>query len=236
MQLALESADVVCPLFVRYRNRSKKNLVARFADATLPEGCQKFMITKTFFLSVVWSFTFIYCAAAQPAQQSKVPRIGVILPGGPLYGIIEGLRYGLNELGLQEGKQFTLVVRDTKGDLKIAEEAARDFEREKVNSALCDGERSDRRGQSGDGQYADCVLHRQRPGDLRTGERLRHARRQADRGSLSGEGPHREAFGNSQRDAAKNRSSADVFTIRKIRSLRTVLHWHGKKRNDWGSS
>jgi hypothetical protein len=24
MQLALESADVVCPLFVRYRNRSKE--------------------------------------------------------------------------------------------------------------------------------------------------------------------------------------------------------------------
>jgi ABC-type uncharacterized transport system substrate-binding protein len=91
------------------------------------------MIAKTFFLSVVWSFTVTYCAAAQPAQQSKVPRIGVILPGGPLHGTIEGLRYGLQELGLQEGKQFTLVIRDTKGDLKIAEEAARDFEREKVN-------------------------------------------------------------------------------------------------------
>ena len=39
------------------------------------------MITKTFFLSVVWSFTFIYCAAAQPANV-EVPRIGVILPGG----------------------------------------------------------------------------------------------------------------------------------------------------------
>jgi putative tryptophan/tyrosine transport system substrate-binding protein len=103
------------------------------SDATLPEGCQKFMITKTFFLSVVWFFTVTYCAAAQPAQQSKVARIGVILPGGPLHGTIEGLRYGLQELGLQEGKQFTLVIRDTKGDLKIAEEAARDFEREKVN-------------------------------------------------------------------------------------------------------
>jgi putative ABC transport system substrate-binding protein len=91
------------------------------------------MITKTFFLSVVWSFTFIYCAAAQPAQPSKVQRIGVILPGGPLYGIVEGLRHGLKELGLQEGKQFTLAIRDTKGDLKIAEEAARDFEREKVS-------------------------------------------------------------------------------------------------------
>ena len=91
------------------------------------------MIAKTFFLSVVWSFTVTYCAAAQPAQQSKVPRIGVILPGGPLYGIVEGLRHGLKELGLQEGKQFTLAIRDTKGDLKIAEEAARDFEREKVS-------------------------------------------------------------------------------------------------------
>jgi len=91
------------------------------------------MITKTFFLSVAWFFTVTYCAAAQPAQQSKVPRIGVILPGGPLYGAIEGLRYGLKELGLQEGKQFTLVIRDTKGDLKLAEEAAREFEREKIN-------------------------------------------------------------------------------------------------------
>jgi putative ABC transport system substrate-binding protein len=91
------------------------------------------MIAKTFFLSVAWFFTVTYCAAAQPAQQSKVPRIGVILPGGPLYGAIEGLRYGLKELGLQEGKQFTLVIRDTKGDLKLAEEAAREFEREKIN-------------------------------------------------------------------------------------------------------
>jgi hypothetical protein len=40
MQLALESADVVCPLFVRYRNRSKKIQLLGFADATLPEGCQ----------------------------------------------------------------------------------------------------------------------------------------------------------------------------------------------------
>jgi putative ABC transport system substrate-binding protein len=74
----------------------------------------------------------IALAAPAQAQQPKLQRIGVILPGGPLYGIIEGLRYGLNELGLQEGKQFTLVIRDTKGDPKAAEEAARDFEREKV--------------------------------------------------------------------------------------------------------
>src|SRR6266545_4514801 len=66
-------------------------------------------------------------------QQPKLYRIGVILPGGPLYETVEGLRYGLKELGLQEGKQFTLEIRDTKGDPKAAEEAARNFEQEKFN-------------------------------------------------------------------------------------------------------
>src|SRR5438093_13325460 len=77
----------------------------------------------------------VLIALAEPvqAQPSKAQRIGVILPGGPLYGIVEGLRYGLKELGLQEGKQFTLEIRDTKGDPKVAEEAARNFEREKFN-------------------------------------------------------------------------------------------------------
>jgi putative ABC transport system substrate-binding protein len=36
-------------------------------------------------------------------------------------------------LGLQEGKQFVLEIRDTKGDLKAVEQAARTLEQEKVN-------------------------------------------------------------------------------------------------------
>ncbi len=40
---------------------------------------------------------------------------------------------GLKELRLQEGSQFTLAVRDTKGDPKAAQGAARNFEREKAN-------------------------------------------------------------------------------------------------------
>ena len=40
------------------------------------------------------------------AQQSKVYRIGVLLPGGALHEIVEGLREGLRQLGLQEGKQL----------------------------------------------------------------------------------------------------------------------------------
>ena len=47
--------------------------------------------------------------------------------------IIDGLRIGLKELGLEEGKQFVLEIRDTKSDMKAAEEAARNLEQEKVN-------------------------------------------------------------------------------------------------------
>ena len=72
-------------------------------------------------------------AAIAEAQQPKAYRIGVIVPGGPLHEVIDGLRDGLRELGLEEGKQYALTVRDTKGDTKVANEAARSFDREKVN-------------------------------------------------------------------------------------------------------
>jgi putative ABC transport system substrate-binding protein len=67
------------------------------------------------------------------AQQPKVYRVGVITAGGPFYENIDGLRAGLRKLGLEEGKQFTLTIRDTKGDAKVAEEAARNFEQDKVD-------------------------------------------------------------------------------------------------------
>jgi putative tryptophan/tyrosine transport system substrate-binding protein len=67
------------------------------------------------------------------AGQAKVYRIGALFPGGPLSETIDGLRGGLGELGLKEGKQFTLAIVDTKGDAKTAEEAARNFEREKFD-------------------------------------------------------------------------------------------------------
>ena len=67
------------------------------------------------------------------AQQPKVYRIGVVISGGPLYEAVDGLRTGLRELGLQEGKQFSLTIRDTKGDAKAAEQAVRALEGEKVS-------------------------------------------------------------------------------------------------------
>src|SRR5438552_1390675 len=67
------------------------------------------------------------------AQQAKVHRVGVILQGGPTYQVVDGLREGLKELGLEEGKHLVLEIRDTKGDLKAVEQAAKNLEREKVN-------------------------------------------------------------------------------------------------------
>jgi ABC-type uncharacterized transport system substrate-binding protein len=67
------------------------------------------------------------------AQQPKVYRVGVITAGGAWYEVIDGLRAGLKQLGFEEEKQFTLAIRDTKGNAKAAEEAAKNLEQEKVN-------------------------------------------------------------------------------------------------------
>src|SRR5262245_24887903 len=67
------------------------------------------------------------------AQQARVYRIGVVLQGGPYFADIDGLRDGLKELGLVEGKHFVLDVRDTKGDLTVVESAARALEERKVD-------------------------------------------------------------------------------------------------------
>ena len=98
--------------------------------AAMPEGYAKFMIKKIFLIALLSFFSFDFSATAQPA---KPYRIGVILPGGPLHGTINGLREGLKELGLTEGKHYTLAVEDTKDDTKAVTSAAKNFEREKVD-------------------------------------------------------------------------------------------------------
>ncbi len=67
------------------------------------------------------------------AQQARVFRVGVILQGGAYYPAIDGLRDGLKALGLEDGKQVILHVRDTKGDLKSVEAAAKGLEKENVD-------------------------------------------------------------------------------------------------------
>jgi ABC-type uncharacterized transport system substrate-binding protein len=74
-------------------------------------------------------------ASSTEAQEAKVYRIGVITAGGAWYEVIDGLRAGLKQLGLEERKHFTLAIRDTKGNAKAAEEAAKNLnlEQDKVN-------------------------------------------------------------------------------------------------------
>jgi len=59
--------------------------------------------------------------------------VGVVLHGGPYSSAVDGLRDGLRELGLEEGKQFVLDVRIGRGDVQSVEAAARSLEAEKVD-------------------------------------------------------------------------------------------------------
>jgi putative ABC transport system substrate-binding protein len=83
-------------------------------------------------LSVI-AFVLVVAGAVAHAQQTKVYRVGVIHQGGPYKAVVDGLRDGLRQLGYEEGKHILLDIRDTKSDLKAVEEAARIFERERVN-------------------------------------------------------------------------------------------------------
>jgi len=64
--------------------------------------------------------------AAQPE------RIGVIYLGEVFVTVVDGLRAGLKELGLQEGKHLALDIQDLKGEAKAAASVAEKFERDKV--------------------------------------------------------------------------------------------------------
>ncbi len=66
-------------------------------------------------------------------QAAKTYQVGVVLAGGPYYQTLEGLRDGLKELGLDEGKRVVFLVYDSKGDTKAAEAAAVKLEEKKVD-------------------------------------------------------------------------------------------------------
>jgi putative ABC transport system substrate-binding protein len=82
---------------------------------------------------VAGSLGLLAAPLAAEAQRARVDRVGVILQGGPYFPAIDGLRDGLRELGLEHGKRAELHVRDTKGDLKAVEAAARSLEGEGVD-------------------------------------------------------------------------------------------------------
>jgi len=48
------------------------------------------------------------------AQQAPVHRVAVLLQGGAYVGVVDGLRDGLKQLGLEDGKQVFLRVHDAR--------------------------------------------------------------------------------------------------------------------------
>jgi putative tryptophan/tyrosine transport system substrate-binding protein len=71
--------------------------------------------------------------AAEGQQPGKAYQIGVILHGGSYRAAVGGLREGLRSSGLEESTHWVLNVRETKGDLNAAEDAARELARGRVD-------------------------------------------------------------------------------------------------------
>ena len=72
-------------------------------------------------------------ASTGAAQPAKVFKIGALVPGDAWYEIIDGLKSGLKQLGLEEGRQFILSVQDWQGDAKLGQAAAKKFEQDNVD-------------------------------------------------------------------------------------------------------
>ena len=73
------------------------------------------------------------CIGLVHAEQTKTYRIGIVREGGPDYAAIEGLKDGLKDLGLVEGRDYVLEGRDLRGDATAIRAASADLERQKVD-------------------------------------------------------------------------------------------------------
>ena len=89
-------------------------------------------MSKRIFICLLATFCLTTVSFAE-AGQAKVFRVGVIFHGGEWNAVVAGLRDGFKELGLEEGKHLAMEIRDTKGDVKAVDEAARNLERDKVD-------------------------------------------------------------------------------------------------------
>src|SRR5262249_19172289 len=85
---------------------------------------------RTFVASTLALLSTPLAAGAQPA---RVYRIGVLHEGGWYADVVNGLRDGLRELGLEESKQYVLQIHEVKGDLKAGPPASRSLEADKVD-------------------------------------------------------------------------------------------------------
>src|SRR5439155_1655020 len=75
-----------------------------------------------------------------PAQTAKRFRIGVVntalAPNAPM---VEGLRAGLTQLGMQEGRDVSFDIRFTRGDLRAVSTAAEELAKARVDLIFANG-------------------------------------------------------------------------------------------------
>jgi len=91
------------------------------------------MRASRFGTSLLFAFGVLIAQYATWGQTPGIRHVGVIYHGGMYDIFLEALRTGLREQGLEEGKQFVLDIRDTKGDLAAVEGLAMELERNKVD-------------------------------------------------------------------------------------------------------
>jgi hypothetical protein len=92
------------------------------------------VISRRMFITSLATFAVPVTAGAQTA--GNVRRVGIIHLSGHHQVVVDGLRQGLRELRLEEGKHVVLEVREIKGDLRTVGEAARELERGKVATSV----------------------------------------------------------------------------------------------------
>jgi putative ABC transport system substrate-binding protein len=90
----------------------------------------KLSMTRPILLSAI---LILLIGRAGFAQTATLHRIGIVHPGGGVSETLDGLRQGLRELGLEEGKQFNLIIKDVKGDALATDDIAKAFEKDNVS-------------------------------------------------------------------------------------------------------
>ena len=75
-------------------------------------------------------------ARAQPQRTDRLYRIGVFSPDEPLPGLLEAFRDGLRELGYVEGRNFSIELRNAKGDNAALASLAQELVRHRVDVIL----------------------------------------------------------------------------------------------------
>jgi putative ABC transport system substrate-binding protein len=85
------------------------------------------------FVALLLLLGFLVVPFRAQTQAPRIHRVGVIFQGGVYAQAVRGLRDGLKELGLEEGKHVVFDVHDAKGDLAAVEAAARRLEETRVD-------------------------------------------------------------------------------------------------------